>query len=270
MTEVRDPITLIPTFRERLEAVIPQVFLDSIPPEIIDRLRILDEKTLTIRDELRAIRFAYKIFDYFKDSAPFSEESKRIVILGTLLSDLGKSGPKNADKNTRIAIADIYSIEKVTDTGITLESFLKKNFPNDWGERVTSLKVLGIEPSITMRDFYNLHTQWTKDVLDDFSFDPKVVAAAASHHFIRGINPENIIDEKTHEFRGPYSKNGKYDREEKLVTLLDMYDAYRRRGKKTHQDAVACLKKDTERFKNDEEIASLIEAISEVLKDEQY
>ncbi|MDP3793064.1 MAG: hypothetical protein Q8Q89_05055 [bacterium] len=72
------------------------------------------------------------------------------------------------------------------------------------------------------------------------------------------------------EFKLRFGENRRFDRPEKLVPLLDKYQArLTRLENQTHQDAIEFLIKflnKNERFKNDQEFVELIEDLNQALK----
>src|SRR3989344_65870 len=73
--------------------------IEKINPNILRKLRLLNEKTETFKDEERAISIAYALFKYYEEKFPgesFTENEQKTVLVGTIFSDIGKTGPKNA------------------------------------------------------------------------------------------------------------------------------------------------------------------------------
>lgn len=241
------------------------------PKSIIRKLHLLNEKTEIFRDAVRAIELFSFLQNYYNRKMPgraFTPEEERSVSAGTLFSDIGKTGPGNASPELSACITDIYKIEDIIKPTILLKDFLGEFFPKDANRRAQLLETNGINPEMTMREFYNLHAGWTLEIIKGSNISAKVIVAAATHHLLKGINPENIVrddDSIAPEF-GPGLKFG---RAEKLVTLLDQYDASRRRGGKNHAEAIAYLQKavgDSPRFRNDQEFKELISEMNTALR----
>ena len=113
---------------------------------------------------------------------------------------------------------------------------------------------------MTIREFWNLHSAWTLEILEGSGVPPEVVAAATTHHLLDEINPENIVA-KDFRFTRAFGDNATFDRAEKLIILLDKYDAVRRRGRRSHDQAIAWLQNRVEtnaRFRDDPELSMLI------------
>src|SRR5262245_34814137 len=73
---------------------------EDASPVVYARMRLLAERTATVADAARIAGLARKVFGYYDRHAPearFSEIEKRIVVVGGLFSDIGKTGPADAD-----------------------------------------------------------------------------------------------------------------------------------------------------------------------------
>ena len=97
---------------ERLRTLCADVDFDleRIRPSILDRMRLLAETTETLNDCERAVQFANDIFRYYDVSKPlrrFTALERRIVVIGTLFSDVGKSGPAGAAPDGQRLVAEI-------------------------------------------------------------------------------------------------------------------------------------------------------------------
>ena len=114
---------------------------------------------------------------------------------------------------------------------------------------------------MSMRQFWNLHSVWSLQILRGDGIPKEAVAAAAMHHLLENPNPHAMFaaDSRLTKYLG---HTPSFDRPEKLVILLDKYDAARRRGHRTHQEAIAWLRdliKAHPRFCSDRGFFSLID-----------
>jgi hypothetical protein len=94
-------------------------------------------------------------------------------------------------------------------------------------------------------------------------------ATAATHHLLDDVNPEAIVGANDR-FTRRFGANTCFDRAEKLVIVLDKYDALRRRGRLSHAKAIAWLNErlaNNERFHGDRELRTLIADIDTVARD---
>ena len=242
----------------------------------VERFILLDRFTPTLEDEKRGIGYAKEVFRYTESiGRPFTEDDKRKVTLGTLFTDIGKSGPAHASQEHSELIVRIYSIENISSEEMTgsLEKFIEKHFANDDPiQKLADLTTMGIDTAnLSMRDFYNLHTTWTLDILTQTDLPKEIALAAASHHRIRGDNPHGIFNDND-TYTGNYGVQGRYGRAEKLISLIDQYDAFRRRGNLDHTQAIGKLRElvATTRsgfYAHDSEFYELIEDLDGALHD---
>ena len=185
-------------------------------------------------------------------------------MVGTIFTDIGKTGPRNATPEQEEVISNIYAIETIIDLKkTTLEQFVRDNFPEDADNRLATLKEIKVEGNMTMREFFNLHSRWTLEIISGDGVSPEAVAAAATHHLLEGVNPEEIVG-KDGRFTRYFGNNVSFDRAERLIILLDKYDAFRRRGKKDHKEAIELLKKVVKSnfdFAGDKEFENLIDSL---------
>lgn len=246
-----------------------------ISPELKSRLILLDRYTPTIDDEHNAISYALKVFDLAEKSGhPYSELEQQVVTVGTLFTDIGKSGPKDSTPQQSELIVSIYSKENISHEDMTgnVRNFIMKYFKDESPqEKVILFQSFNLDPDkITMREFYNLHTQWTLDILEDSNLPREVIPGAACHHRLRGDNPGHILNEND-SYTRTFGSATKYGRAEKLVGLLDQYDAFRRRSGLAHEEAIAKLQELVNGARNgyyadDVEIKQIIEDINLSLK----
>jgi hypothetical protein len=257
---------------ERMSAICAEVGFElGTRPSLVARLRLLAEYTPTVDDSARMVATARTVFRYHEAAKPaeaFSEAERRIVILGCMLSDIGKTGPVDADASGQRLIAEMFAVEGVRDESQTVRQFLTTYFPPDADERVRRFAGLGLDPKMTMRQFWNLHSAWTLQILEAGGMIPEVIAAAATHHLLDDVNPDAIVA-ADRRFTRSFGDNEKFDRAEKLIIVLDKYDALRRRGRRTHDQAIAWLRDRVDRaprFGGDAEFFSLIADVDGALR----
>jgi hypothetical protein len=226
-------------------------------------MRLLADRTETVADCERMVASAWKVFRFYQETKPleaFDEGERRIVILGCVFSDLGKTGPSTADASGQQLVVEMFAVEGVRDDTQTVAQFLKTSFFAEAEERTRRFAALGLDPRMTIREFWNLHSTWTLEIIESGGVPPAVVAAAATHHLLDHINPKAIVG-ADRRFTRAFGANVAFDRAEKLIVLLDKYDAVRRRGGQTHEQAIAWLRSrvaSTPDFCNDEELLTLI------------
>ena len=249
---------------ERLGAICAEVGFDlaSVKPSLLARLRLLAEHSETVTDSERMVVRVRDLFQYYETTKPseaFSEMERRIVVLGCLFSDVGKTGPANADSDGQRLIVEMFAVEGVRDDKQPVTEFLSTHFP-DADERSRRLAALGLGPQMSIREFWNHHSGWTLQIVEAGGVPPEVIAAAATHHLLDDVNPDRIVA-SDRRFTRSFGDNASFDRAEKLIILLDKYDALRRRGRRTHEQAIAWLRERVEsntRFRGDQEFLTLI------------
>lgn len=235
-----------PEALERLRAICASVGFDlsGAAPSIIERIGLLADHTETVADGERMVASARKVFRYYEETKPFDafdESERRIVILGCVFSDIGKTGPSSADASGQRLVIDMFAVEGVRDDTQTVAQFLKTYFADEAEERTRRFTALGLDPGMTIREFWNLHSIWTLEIIEAGGVPAAVVAAAATHHLLENINPKAIVGTDGR-FARAFGDNVAFDRAEKLIILLDKYDAVRRRGGQTHAQAIAWLR----------------------------
>lgn len=96
----------------------------------------------------------------------------------------------------------------------------------------------------------------------------RLVRTAGPHHILENVNPDSLVaaDGRFTKFFG---RHASFERPEKLVILLDKYDAALRRGRRTHDQAIALLREviaRNHRFCGDHDFLELVEDLDEVMK----
>jgi hypothetical protein len=109
---------------------------------------------------------------------------------------------------------------------------------------------------------------WTLHILQGDGVPAEAVPAAATHHILENVSPDSLIAENGR-FTKCFGKHAAFERPEKLVILLDKYDAALRRGRCAHDQAIASLREviaKNHRFRGDHGFLELIEDLDEVMK----
>jgi hypothetical protein len=259
--------------RQRLRALCAEVGFDfdSAGASVVARLQLLAEHTETVSDCEQMVARARQVFRYYETTKPgqaFSEGEQRIVVLGCLFSDIGKTGPVSADSNGQRLILEMFAVEGVRDETQGISQFFRTHFPADSDERLRRFAALGLDPRMSIREFWNLHSAWTLQIVEAGGVPPEAIPAAASHHLLDDINPDAIVA-SDRRFTRPFGDNPSFDRAEKLIILLDKYDALRRRGRRTHEHAIAWLRERVDhhvRFRSDTEFLTLLADLDIVLR----
>lgn len=257
---------------DRLRAICAEVGfeLDRVKPSVIARMQLLAECTETVADCERMVADARRVFRYYevtKSLKAFSDVERRIVVLGCVFSDIGKTGPGSADALAQRLVVEMFAVEGIRDDTQPVAQFLKTHFPAEADERIRRFAELGLEPGMTIRAFWNLHSIWTLEIVEAGGVPAEVVAAAATHHLLDNINPRAIVG-ADRRFTRSFGENAAFDRAEKLIVLLDKYDAVRRRGGQPHDQAIAWLRNrvaNNPHFCADAELLTLIAELDAAL-----
>ncbi len=257
---------------ERLRAICAEVGCDlgATAPELLARLELLAERSQTVSDCQRMVGMAQGIFARRAGSPEaFTEGERRVVVLGCVLSDIGKTGPALADPDGQRLIVDMFAVEGVRDDAQSVAQFFDAYFPSDADDRRRRFSALGLDAGMSLRQFWNLHSSWTLDILERSAVPREAIAGAATHHLLEDVNPGAIVrpDES---FARAFGDNIAFDRAEKLVIVLDKYDALRRRGGRSHAQAMDWLRerlRNNARFHDDPEFSALLRDVDATLRD---
>jgi hypothetical protein len=250
------------------------------PQSILRRLTILNEGSRTLEDEARALGYADRFFAHYNlthsenrktGDRPFSPEEMGVVRSATILADIGKTGPVTAPEHVQRAVVAVFGVdtnftphEKKMTSMRQFITWQMKN-PDDKRAVINGIHASGRNLTTSLGNFYNLHAQWTFDILTSAQEAPEVAAAAALHHTLEDINPRHILSKD-----GIIKTTGKpFGRVEKMVILLDKYDARLRRGGVTHEVAIEYLRDrvaTNKRFATDTEFYELIAEMDVALR----
>ncbi|OGN03749.1 MAG: hypothetical protein A2655_04340 [Candidatus Yanofskybacteria bacterium RIFCSPHIGHO2_01_FULL_43_42] len=265
------------TTRDHMRELFEELGLDveKMNPNILRKLFLLNERTETFKDEERSVHVARALFRYYEQNLSerrFTDAEQRTVLIGTMFTDIGKTGPRNATPEQEKLVLDIYGVENLVEPNkITLEELINDNFSEDATDRLSILEEIKISRNMTMREFYNFHPRWTLEIISGDGLPPEAVAAAATHHMLEGVNPEEIVG-KDGRFTKYFGDNVFFDRAEKLIILLDKYDAFRRRGKKEHKEAIELVRnkiRSNPNFAEDGEFEELLNNLDAMISENE-
>ncbi len=135
---------------ERLSAPCAEVGFDlaRVKPSLLARLRLRAEHSETVSDCERMASKARDVFRFYETTKPseaFSEVERRVVVLGCVFSDIGKTGPPNADLDGQRLIVEMFAVEGVRDDKQPVAELLRTYFP-DAAERIGDLPLSGSLP----------------------------------------------------------------------------------------------------------------------------
>lgn len=239
----------------------------DLAPRIKERMLLLAHYTNTFDDCVRAMDLAELVFvHYERHLQAFGDLEKNIVRAGSLLSDIGKTGPLRASREQQELCVRMYGVEGVRNDKLPVSEFFQTYFGAEASHCIEHFRSLGLDAAMPIRTFWNLHGEWTYELLRNSGVPHEAVPAAAAHHLLEHVNPDELVGEDG-AFTRAFGTNLAFDRPEKLVILLDKYDALRRRARFDHEAAMAWLRRlltNHKRFGNDREFHTLLDAMDVV------
>lgn len=275
---------------------IDEIHNEKISPALLKRLELLNELTETVMDAHRMVKIARKFVEYYgkkEDKDSFTEAQKKTIAGGVFFSDIGKTGPAKATPEQQRLIVEMFAIENVGANikTMTVADFLHQFFGDDSERRINRfeelidsfiqeldldnswdrelVRILRLGSFMTMRNFYNLHGRWTKDIVENNGVPPEAIGAASTHQVLEGVNKE-IVGEHG-EFKGNFGENKSFDWEEKIIIVWDKFDAVIRRSKKSYKEAIEYLRgllKNNPKYADDEEFKTILDDLESFVKDE--
>lgn len=222
---------------------------ESFGPELVMYMAYLGSRSNTMGDEMRARQYAEFIAEVQKGPHALSAEGWRHVDRASTFTDLGKAGPFAE----RIGLAQqvvtrLYAENAKWPPTATLGSFVEKFFPNESDAIRSALPTVpGVSEDMTMRAFWDAHSQWTYDILKGVGMPADVLLSASAHHVLEGENaiPKDggvpIVNLETGRFQA-LGIDRALDMREVMVILIDKYEANMTRSGSTHEGAMAWLR----------------------------
>ncbi len=244
----------------RLREVFENVHLrfERFSPVLQEHFRLLLKKQPTFEDEVECASFTHDV-----DSMDIERRLNVMdwfhVQQASLSTDIGKTGPIDATQEQKDLITSMYGSPKSlpgNPRDFTIRDFfeMNKELTLEEEEHFHILEAMGITPDMDMRTFFNLHAGWTYGLLKNETEIPEETKVLASlHHFLEGVNPNNLVDLSTEELMIP-SLGRPLGRKEIWTILFDKYQAQRapHRGNQKHEAAIAWLR----RFVNKPDLAN--------------
>ncbi len=272
-------------WRKQIEESLEKTgFREKLNEDLIQRLILLEKESRFNEDSRKIERGLGNVFDYFEkyyaDSHPelmLTEKQKGEGRMAAILHDIGKTGPDSATLDESKSIVKIFAKESFKDPNLSLEDMVSNNFSKEEAEEVTShLKMMKINLQVTMREFWDMHAQWTHDILEKFpkNLTKSTRIIAGSHHFNKGINPYNLSESDV-----PFQSETIGLMEEyinaiggRILMAMDQYEARRRRGDSDHKTAIEWVRENMENskyFKNDKILPIILDAMDALGKTEE-
>lgn len=216
--------------------------LEIINEKIITRLSVLEENSHFNQDSMMIAEGLERILHEL--GVDLGEENLREARIAAILHDIGKSGPAEASVEQSITIAKLFAVRLPFSRESANQSIMKtviEHFPNEVSYMVEDLTACGINPEMRMEDFWNMHAEWTKDILEKepngLSGMTKIIAA--THHIDRGINPYNLSPENIPQVARAIGVSEEYlETLELALMAVDKYQAPIEREGFSHKDAM--------------------------------
>lgn len=256
-------------------------FKGNINEELINRL-ILFERESTFNEDARLIERGMDNVLYFLEKHSKDKQSRLVLTeeqkingrLAALLHDIGKSGPAHANREEQEAVIKLYAIESINTPSCSVGDIVAERFDKQQAEELLGkLAACLVFPEMTMRQFWNLHAKWTYELLLKYpeGLNNHIQIIAGSHHLDNGISPHILL--KTN---APLKSDiietlgGEVnDLEERILMVVDKYQAVVRRGGVDHEAAIAWVRNNLVKYGKDDSLQSVIDAVDELGKQDK-
>ncbi|HEY4526095.1 MAG TPA: hypothetical protein VJL32_03300 [Candidatus Paceibacterota bacterium] len=291
-----------PTIEDKVQALVG-VFGHSpenpvLAPKLIERAMRLEKHTGFNQDSRLIMKAVWVVMEQLALEWP-GQEGRDILgatheemMQAVALHDIGKSGPADAGPKTQMAVIMLFRKQEILPSDLIgdviaekfsrvsdeeLEIFRESGFGQDLvREILEALAEAGITPDMTMRQFYNKHSEWTKELLEESpqGISPRVRILSASHHVYRGVYPYTPEEMAKHQVSIPASSIIGLSEEclspievagieEKVMMVVDTYEAHFHRRRIGHENAMRMTTATlTDYFKNDPVLNKIIEIIN--------
>ena len=290
------------TTQEKVQALVG-VFGHSpehpvLAPKLIERATLLERHTFFNQDSRLIMQAVGTIMEQLALEWPSPKGRDLLgatheeIMQAAALHDLGKSGPAKASLKTQMAVImlfrrqDTVPAAQIGDTVAEkfsriseeeLEIFRESGFGQNLVEEILEALVeAGITSDMTMRQFWDEHSKWTRELLEEnpAGTTPRVRIISASHHAYRGIYPYSPEEMAEHQISVPTSSIIGLSEEclspvevagieEKVVMVVDEYEAHAERRRIGHEEAMRITAaKFADQFKDDVVLNKILSIIN--------
>jgi hypothetical protein len=253
-------------------------FGEQLQDEIVNRLTLMEKDSKFNEDSRQIERGMENILNLLEDrygeqypQLRLSEKQRANGRMAVILHDIGKSGPAKATPEEQEIIIKFFACENIKNPNLLVVDLIAEIFGASQTEKINhSLENCGIHAQTTMRQFWDQHAHWTRDILESYpqGLDKHTKIIACSHHIDHGINPYSLPESEVPLVANVIGTLEEYVEalEERALIALDQYEASVRRGGLSHEDALSRVRKNLVKFRKDELMDFVLDAIDELGK----
>jgi hypothetical protein len=257
---------------QRIKNELEELGLSECPEEIIERF-VLIEQYSVFNQDARMIREAFgNVIDYISsgngNNKP-SEDQRRDGELAAYLHDIGKTSSKE-ERACQIATIKLFSVENIKNGDQTVLEVIENYLSDEKEWMLLALSNAGVSGEMTMREFWDKHAFWTKEILEKYPgiISERVKLISASHHIDHDINPCGVEEDMIPEESRIIGSLEKYIDllEERVLIALDKYQAamFRPKEKPTHEVVMNYMRSSLKKYQTDSVMKSIIDAIDKL------
>ncbi|MFA5778125.1 MAG: hypothetical protein WC870_01380 [Candidatus Paceibacterota bacterium] len=221
----------------------------KLPEVVINRFKLLEQYSfLNEYSEMVSNGAGNILTEIYKDKEIELPEWKLLITkLAALIHDIGKSGPAGATSEQQLAVTRLYAVESMGIGEKSIENMVQEKF-EDADQMISSLKGCGIDVSVSMRTFWDMHITWGYEILKEHKEELplEAITIAGMHHAYKGLNSRiyNPLIDGIPEVEIPSTDMMERAsllgilEEYLLVVVFDNYEAFVHRGGLKPKDAI--------------------------------
>ncbi len=216
---------------------------EGISANFLDRMELLNKRrkriekgsTLVYGEETRETHLA--------ESLKISELVPKEIRFPALIHDVGKTGPLSADVETsKVVMALFAAMHKLEVDRSLLKELVKIIYPQaeDRERALILLKDIGVEVDKPLKDFYQMHVEWGRQIMEA---EPALTGQekyfALNHHrILRGLEVSALNQDGS-----IYQPRELDDYHATYLEICDYYQACISRRDNTHSKTIIELRK---------------------------